>query len=97
MKKPPARKPVPKPAKAAETASKPVKTLAPAVHERPESARHDEESKITLDDLRHDMGLSEPMEEEEGLSEDLPLEDDEDAGTDYLDKPEEVADDEEDE
>jgi hypothetical protein len=37
------------------------------------------------------------MEEEEGLSEDLPLEDDEDAGTDYLDKPEEVADDEEDE
>ena len=73
--------------------SEPVKAPAPAAAERPEPEETEEESKITLEDLRHDMGLAEPMEDEDELAEDLPLDDDEGADADYLDKPEDVVDD----
>jgi hypothetical protein len=70
--------------------SRPTKPFAPAASEAKRPTDHDEDSKITLDDLRDDMELAEPMEEDD-LADDLPLEDDDEADADYLDKPEDLA------
>ena len=76
------------------TATKPPKSSMAALKGRGE---HDEDGGLTLDELREDEDVELESMDEEDLTEELPLEDSEDDESDYLEKPEGLATEDDDE